>query len=98
MSRNVISVSEDWKVNLIEGCDWLSEDWKCERVLGDPTQMNWMSSMYLFQVPCRMLTFFCESMAFCSSCPMNRFAYDGAQGVPMAVPRFWLYIFPWKAK
>ena len=39
---------------------------------------------------------FLENMRLCSSCPMKRLAYDGAQGVPIAVPRIWLYIFPRK--
>ena len=48
-----------------------------------PVHMMNISSMYLFQV-C-----ICSSCSFSSSLPMNRFAYEGAILVPMAVPCFW---------
>ena len=60
---------------------------------GVPGRIQRMSSIYLFHIRGSSG----RSLSSCSSSSaMNRFAYAGANLLPMAVPRIWWYICPAK--
>ena len=85
VSKNGTLVLEETNVNLIVGWDELRWSLKDVRWVSPCGHMKVMSSMKRFHDCGRGLYREFSSSLFSSS-PMNRFAYEGAVGVPMAVP------------
>ena len=85
VSKNGTLVLEETNVNLIVGWDELRWSLKDVRWVSPCGHMKVMSSMKRFHDCGRGLCREFSSSLFSSS-PMNRFAYEGAVGVPMAVP------------